>query len=226
MPASTVLQFNDPFEHQQSVLNGDVKLLVTAPGDYRARLTRIGLHRLFMQRGQESLPRVANVALDPGRRPIVFVDRADHAPFFHSGREVEQDQLAFCGPGAEFHQRTTAPTLWAAMSLEPDDLAAAGRAIAGYDLVAPAVTRTIRVPSHLMARLRALHGTAGHLAENFPDILARPEVAKALEQELVHVMVRCLTEGASVASDRHNHRRLTVMQCFEQTLNETANSPR
>src|ERR1700760_323003 len=226
MPASTILRFTDPFEHERSVLNSEIKLLLTAPGDYQGQLTRIGLHQLFMQRGRESLPHVTSVALDPSRRPIFFLDHAEHEPFFHSGKEVERDHIVFCAPGAEFHHRTTAASTWAAMSLEPDDLAAAGRAIAGDDLVAPAVTRTIRAPSHLIARLRALHGSAGRLAEYAPDTLANPEVAKALEQELVRTMVRCLTEGASVASDRHNYRRLTVMQRFERTLNETGNSPR
>jgi hypothetical protein len=40
-----------------------------------------------------------------------------------------------------------------------------------------------------------LHKAASDLATTAPDILAHPEVAKAMEQELVRTMVACLTAG-------------------------------
>ena len=40
-----------------------------------------------------------------------------------------------------------------------------------------------------MARLRRLHGAACHLADSTPDILAYPEVARAVEQELIRTMI-------------------------------------
>jgi hypothetical protein len=54
-PAGTVLNFNDPIEHQQSVANGDVRQLIAAPGFYQGHST----HRVaspFMQRGPKSPP--------------------------------------------------------------------------------------------------------------------------------------------------------------------------
>ena len=78
------------------------------------------------------------------------------------------------------------------MSLSPDDLAGAGQAIVGRDVVVPAVDRLVRPPSHLVTQLLGLHKTAGRLAATVPDLLAHPEVAKALEQELVRLMVSCI----------------------------------
>jgi hypothetical protein len=40
-----------------------------------------------------------------------------------------------------------------------------------------------------------LHEAAGHLAKSAPDTLARPEVARTLEQTLLHAMVSCITGG-------------------------------
>src|SRR3954469_5787905 len=98
MPGSAVLQFNDPFEHQKSIRNSDVELLVTARGDYRAGLTLINLHRLWMQRGWESLPRVARARLAVSRPCIFFLADPQQQPLLQSGKEVEHDHVVFYSP--------------------------------------------------------------------------------------------------------------------------------
>jgi AraC-like DNA-binding protein len=104
------------------------------------------------------------------------------------------------------------------MSLTPDDFAAAGRAIAGCDLTSPTEARLIHPPEHLMTRLMRLHEAAGHLAAKVPDVLAHPEVARAIEQELVRTMVLCLTEGTATGIDCTS--RKAVMRRFEQIVQE------
>src|SRR3954470_12954727 len=168
MPNSAVMQFSDPFEHQASIINSDNELLVTGRGDYRADLTRIQLHQLTMQRGRQMQSHVTTGVVSSSRRAIFFLDTVSQPALFHSGKQLEPDQILFFSPSAEYRQRIIGPTQWAVMSLTPDDLAAAGRAITSRDLVAPAVTRSIHVPSHLTARLRTLHRAAGHLAVTAP----------------------------------------------------------
>jgi hypothetical protein len=43
-----------------------------------------------------------------------------------------------------------------------------------------------------------LHEAVGHLAKTAPDILAKPEVARAIEEALVEAMILCLTQGHCV----------------------------
>jgi AraC-like DNA-binding protein len=69
-----------------------------------------------------------------------------------------------------------------------------------------------------------LHDAAGHLAATVPDILAHPEVAKSIEQELVRAMVRCLTEGVVVGSV-NRHQRVPVMRRFERFLESSPERP-
>ncbi len=222
---SAVLTFSDPQHHQAAIRAGDVKVLVTAPGEYRADLTRIDLHRLWMQRGRETLPRIAQVNLARGRSPIFFHADTDQASSVHSGMELQSDDIMFYSPGSVHHLHTSAECRWGAMSLTPDDLAAAGRAIAGVDIVAPSVTQKLHAPPHLMARLRSVHAAAGHLAATTPDILVHPEVARAMEHELVRAMIGCLSEGKA-ESAAPGHQRIAVMQRFEQVLNESEGQPR
>jgi hypothetical protein len=55
MPSSTVRTFTDPDTYHAAIQNAEVEGVVTACGKYRTELTRIRLHRLWMQRGTETL---------------------------------------------------------------------------------------------------------------------------------------------------------------------------
>jgi transcriptional regulator GlxA family with amidase domain len=125
----------------------------------------------------------------------------------------------------EHYQRTSSAIEWGAMSLTPQDLAAAGQAIAGCDLVAPRSDRLVHPPAHLLAHLVRLHHAAGHLAATAPEMLMHPEVARAVEQQLVRLMVGCLTEGIIAAGNAVRHQRVPVMRRLEQVLEEKPDRP-
>ena len=225
MPNSVMFKSSDPYEHQRAIRAAEISLIVTAPGRFRADLTRIDLHQLWMQRSRELLPRIAHSAVRGDRNVIFFLADTNQASIYHTGIEIQPGHIVFDRRGAEHHHRSSSACYWGSMSLTPDDLAAAGQAVAGYDLIAPKVTRMIRPPDNLMSRLLRLHETAGHLAANVPDLLAHPEVSKAIEQELVLMMARCLTEGLKAADANVGHQRLPVMRRFEQVLEANQGKP-
>jgi len=70
------------------------------------------------------------------------------------------------------------------------------------------------------ARLRRLHAQACRLAETKPKILAHPEVARAIEQDLIHALVVCLI-GAKIneESAAKRHQALAMIR-FEEVLAE------
>ncbi|HXT79573.1 MAG TPA: AraC family transcriptional regulator [Acetobacteraceae bacterium] len=224
MPGSEFLRFTDPYEHQKSIRGSEAEFFITAPGKYEAELTRIDFHRLWMQRSQASLPHVAHYMLNKRRSIVFFLARSESPPIHHSGIELMSNEIMFDAVGAEHHHRFSTPGHWASMSLTPDDLAAAGRAIVGYDVVAPAASHPVRPPPALMSRLLNLHETAGRLAGSAPDILAHPQVARAIEQELIRLMVGCLTDGKSARSDSV-HQRVPVMRRLERFLEENQDRP-
>jgi AraC-like DNA-binding protein len=225
MPDSAVRSFVDPYEYQTSIRASDTKVFVTAPGKYQANLTRIDLHQLWMQRSWVSLPTVAHSALQKDRRVVFFLADDHQTPLHHSGRELFPSQIMFLSQGAEHYIRASTGYRWGSMSLSPKDLAAAGRALTDCDLGAPATTRQIRPPSHLMARLLRLHEAANHLAVHAPDILSHPEVSRAVEQELVRAMVMCLTNGIEIATMSLALQRVPIMRRFEQILEANPDKP-
>ena len=81
--------------------------------------------------------------------------------------------------------------------MAPEDLAAAGETIIGRGLAPPNFAHGVTPSPVALSRLRKLHGAAGYLAKTAPDILAKPEVARAMEQALVEAMVLCLADTRS-----------------------------
>ena len=65
----------------------------------------------------------------------------------------------------------------------------------------------------------------GQLAHDVPDLLDQPEVRRALEQQLVHVMVRCLAEGAGVETTKGALRNAAIMVRFEEYLEVNSDCP-
>src|SRR5205085_3931111 len=82
----------------------------------------------------------------------------------------------------------------------------------------PSLMLPIRPPIASLSRLLQLHEATGHLAKTAPDILAKPEVARAIEEALVEAMVLCLAADRS-EQVRNVHRHCaTVMRRLEDTL--------
>jgi AraC-like DNA-binding protein len=224
MPDSAVVTFTDSDAYHAAIRNAQVEGVVTARGDFRTELTRIDLHRLWMQRGDESLPRVLNITPN-GERASIFFATDQRQPVMHvGGLELSTDELVVMGFVSADHHRSSAACRWGAMSLTHEDLIAAGQAIIGREVIAPTFTHRIKPPAQLMSRLSSLHEVAGHLAKTAPDILAKPEVARALEESLVQAMVSCVA-GGDVAETSSAHRQhAAVMRRLEELLE--ANSDR
>ena len=88
MPGSSVLRFS---ERPELPKTGPSSCGRSRTSDYipravqKAELTRIDLHRLWMQRGRKSLPRIAKVANATSRLPILFLTHSQ-GPLVLGGR--------------------------------------------------------------------------------------------------------------------------------------------
>jgi len=225
MPSSAVRSFSDPWEFQESVQGSDLKVLISAPGDYKSKLTRIDMRQIRLQSAETVLPQITHATVKEGRSAIYFLADTQQTTIHQNGLELEPGVIVASSSGAEHYRRMSTRTRWASVSLTLEDLASAGRTMVDRELTVPALTRLIRPSPPLMSRLLALHEAAGRLAASVPDILAHPEVCRAVEHELVHVMVRCLTEGQVLRAASPRHQRRLVMRRFEDFLDGNPGMP-
>ena len=218
MPDVAVASFTDPDAYHAAIRDAQAQGVVTARGKFRAELTRVDLHQLSVLRGEESLPPVANSAVDPRLYAIVFATNPRQPSIYVSGLELSPTDIIVHRAGSVGHNRSAAACRWGAIALAHEDLAAAGEALIGRELTAPSFTQRIRPPPPLLLRLSSLHEAAGHLAKTAPDILGHPEVARALEQGLVHAMVSCVSGGETAETSSAHHRHAAIMRRLEEVL--------
>ena len=225
MPSSAIRTFTDPVEYFTGIRNLQIVGIVQRRGEFRARSTRIDLHRLWMHRFDENLPCIMKVTPSRTRALIIFATGADRPTMRVNGIEISQNQIANIALDWEWYLRSSAPCEWGTMSLAPKDLRAAGEAITGRELLPATFARSLAPPARALSRLRKLHEAASHLAKTAPDILAKPEVARAIEQALVEAMVFCLADGKSQNARNVERSRAKLMQRMEEVLMANPDEP-
>jgi len=219
MPSSAVRTFTDADDYASAIRATRAEITVTGRGDFTAKLTRIDLHRLWMQRFSDNLPRVAHSAPRTGRATISF-RTAPGPSFLWSGAEMQPTNIIRHSEGKDSFQRSSGSACWGAISLPVGDMVSVGAAIAGVDL-APPRDALIVIPSPAaMAKLQRLHAAAGQLAEDASAVIAHPEAARGLEQALIEAMVGCLGQG-EVREDRSALRHhAMIMRRFRRAVEE------
>jgi AraC-like DNA-binding protein len=225
MPYSATRTFADPDMYFAGIRNLQIDGVITKRGEFRAESTRIDLHRLWMHRFDESLPRIMRVTPSGKRSMILFATDPCQPTLQVTGIETSQDQFAVIGLDWPYYLRSSAVCRWGTMSLVPEDLAAVSEAIIGRPLIPPSFPRCTSPPAPVASRLLRLLETAGHLAKTAPDILAKPEVARAIEEALLEAMILCLTEGHSDGVRNVHRHRARVMRRLEEVLTSTPDRP-
>jgi AraC-like DNA-binding protein len=194
-----------------------VELTPTRRGPFNARVIRLELDRLWLQRVHESAPRIKWAAQSANRVFIRFQANIGPEPVT-DGVPLRRDQLMYHCRGHSYHEHTLGPSNWGAVSLPVEDMATATIAIAGRDLSLPSEPRHIVPSAKAMSRLQRLHADAAALVQAAPHVLEVAEVAHGLEQSLVEAVIDCLTshDGHELTWAQRCHD--TVMRRFRRVL--------
>ena len=217
MPSSRVLNFTDPFAYQSAFRSVDAELFPTAKGKFRAELTQVSLSKLWVHGAHEDLPRVYIGMVKPDRAAIGFLTRPNQPAMLHCGMMVSPGEIVINDTDL-MYRRTSANCDWGSMSLSKDDLDAIYQAVTGHEYARSSLKHIVKPAPKLMSRLLNIHALVGHLAKTTPDILSLPEVARALEQELILLMTRCLTAGCSSGMTSGGRRHDKIIARFKEYL--------
>jgi len=224
MALSRVFSFDDPSACQVVFPSADVELFPTAKGNFHADITQIGMNGIWVHRIHISLPEINTVAVKPGRRSIGFLTERNSSSLLDCGLDVRPGDIVM-NRSDVVHQRSDADFHYGTVSLPSDYLAAAAEAISGRELPENPHKSTIRPPSGLMHRLLNMHKSIGQLAHGTPDILELSEVSRALENEFIRILVRCLAEGHCVEPPAGSRRHDTILTRFVEFLEANPGRP-
>src|ERR1700754_1376511 len=144
MPGSVRLAFADPYEYQASIGSSRVRVVVTRRGEFQTKLTRIELHRMRVVSGWQSLASVTHVAVQTTQSGLFYLRDFQQAATTFSGIEFRPGDIASAALGSEYHHRGVGNARWGTIWLEPEDLAAFGRALVGREVRLPSAAHTVR----------------------------------------------------------------------------------
>jgi AraC-like DNA-binding protein len=222
MPGSGTRTYLEPDQYEASLRQAQIELVITPRGEFKASRSWVELHNLQLLRCEGDYPHIAYLSL---ASPLVFVGFPAHSgrlPVW-GGCEIQTGNIMFHSQGERLHQWTPGPSIWSVIALDPARLEYYGRTLSGKPVTPPTEGLVLRPSPRDAARLRRLHAQASRLAETRPKMLAHPEVARAIEQELIDALVTCLT-SATVQENRAGKRRhARIMVRFEEVLAEHLN---
>jgi AraC-like DNA-binding protein len=207
---------DEPSDCQDAFANSSFQAFPKEAGKFCFKLTQIGMDRVWMARYSLSLPQVNVFSIKHGRTVLGFLTEPG-ASVRHRGLKILPGDIVV-NRADEGHQQTDTDLHGGTLSLPIDDLNAALETVIGRNYGEKLSKPIIRPGPALMCRLLKLHKMVGQLAHDIPEILELPEVCRALEDRLIHLMVRCLAEGAGVETTTGARRHDAIMSKFEEYL--------
>jgi AraC-like DNA-binding protein len=224
MPGGGTRTFLEPDHYEASLGQVQIQAIILPRDKFRARLTWAELHYLQVCRCQEDAPRIAYLQFAPGLAFVTFSADSGPLPVWR-GTEMQADDIVFHGRGERLHQSTPGPSVWNVIAMDPAQLEHYGRALSGTPFSLPAEGRTLQPSRRIAASLRRLHARICRLAETKPKIVSHFEVARAMEQGLIQMLVTCLTTARARAGDHIKRRHARIMVRFEEVLAEHLSRP-
>ena len=217
MPSSTVGTFTDQDEYVTNLHGMAVELAVTSPGRFDGRQTWVRLPHIDLLRAQELRPRVAYVSL---QRPLLFATFVVRPgpTLLLNGVALEPGEIAFHADGERFHQRTTGAANWGLLAMAPRFASIYGAAIVGPLFQIPRDGHFVCPSSTDATQFLRLHARIAHLVETRPVRVCHPEVARALEQELIYALMTCSSFGEMRPMSEGTRRHTEILARFEHQL--------
>jgi AraC-like DNA-binding protein len=200
------------------------ELTVLGSGPFTAKITGLELHQLWMRRFTESGARVLEATFDLARVAVTFQTHP-RSEMFWNGAQVEANSLAVMQPGRPYHQRFSGPPAWGAASLPVETAVPLLGTIIGREPDLFGHRRLIRTSGERIGTLRMLHASAGHLAEQAPEIIRNVEAARGLEQALIMALANCLfgeSDDVGDATWRRHHIVITRFRDLMQASSDRA----
>src|SRR6516162_48484 len=219
MPGGGTRTFLDPDHYEASLGQAQIQAVILPRDKFRARLTWAELHHSQVLRCEEDAPRIAYVQLAPSVAFMTFLADSGPLPVWR-GTEMQAGDIVFHGRGDGLHQFTPGPFVWNVIAMDPAQLEYYGRALSGTPFCLPSEGRTLQPSQRVVAGLRRLHARICCLAETKPKIVSHFEIARAMEQGLIQILVTCLTTASARAHGHAKRRHASIMVRFEEVLAE------
>ncbi|MBV9248845.1 MAG: helix-turn-helix transcriptional regulator, partial [Acetobacteraceae bacterium] len=221
--ASLSQTFADPEQLSAAIYPSNVEIMPLERGRFTAEFTAVDLPRVWLRRFRASLPRIAHVQHAPKRVFLALQAGQTHKPIFVDGSELGVGELIQFAHGSSSDQRSLTGLAWANISVDRADFHPIMSGLAGEDPMKDSRlnesrSRIFAPEVQALNELRNLHATIMDLAKNSPEVLARPETARDLDQAMLQAILDCLTHPDERQETAARVRHKVVLERFRALL--------
>jgi AraC-like DNA-binding protein len=215
--------FNEPAEYAAAIRGANAELTIVRGGSFSARTTAFDLHALRGQRFSERIPRILH-AETPGDVEFLFHTKPGPC-FVQNGVEVTSKNVVRRGPLRSYNQRSSGPVCWGSLSLPVENLRCLVATVAGCDMELSPNEVVVTPSPNALKTLRRMHAAAGRIAQDTPELIEEPAIARGLEQVLMQALGGCLETDAIQRRTSAQQRHHVIMQRFHAMLNADPDRP-
>jgi AraC family ethanolamine operon transcriptional activator len=218
MPGSVTSVFSEAADFEAALREeGCLGMLVTGLGAFRARLTRIALHRLRISAGEEELPRIALFAV-PAEMILVALPISGEPMPVWGGIRMRAGEIITLGADRPIHMRTEGACRWSSIWVPAAEFVGYGSAMTGNSFSISSAAQWWRLQPATSRYLRQLHAAAVNLVGTRSRALSIAETAHGLEQQLIEAMVECFSKGRAIEAMPVTTERRDIAARFEVLL--------
>ena len=215
MRGSVISAFSEPEEFEVAMSGkGHIDLIFTGKGRFRAQSTEVRLLHLRLASVDERLPRIAFFRAPPETILVALSNGQGTAPIW-GGIRMQGGELITLGAGQCAHMRTEGPCRWGAIWLPVRQLIHYGGALTGAATPPPPALCHWQPPLRLGRQLHRLLWAAVRTTEARSLLIAGAAAAHGLEQQLIHLLVDCLSAKPIGMAAPAMQRRIEMMTKFE-----------
>jgi AraC-like DNA-binding protein len=214
MAESGTAVFTNPGDYGAGISDASLDLVFTEQGEFNGHLTWLKLDNFHIFRSRENIPHIAYMSLAPNRTFVSFPLTASAQVW--NGVELQLGDIVLHSPGERGHLWIRGASHWGLISLPSAQLAYYCKTLTELVLTEQPVARILRPQPSTAVQLRRLHSRACTIAEKKPELFARGEAARAVEQDFIQALVDCLS--TAVGDRRPVVRQVEIMGRFENML--------
>jgi AraC-like DNA-binding protein len=217
MPTSTISTFGESDELCAALAEAGYRhLLVIQPGAFRARMTRITLDHIRLSFTEEQSTRIASITLGPGATRILLPPLGGR--LLLGGHISDSRQIMTQGAGQTVIERLDGPGRCRDIVISTRYLTAFSRALTGTAIVVPPAVRLWQPAARSLGALSALHSAALRATKARPSEQYSQKALHGLEQQLIDLVVECLSGGPIGVSVARGERCADIIASFSHSI--------
>jgi hypothetical protein len=194
VPGCTIARSESAADYAEQLREFQAVITPLHPGPFDTHLIRVELPLARLIDVREPTARVGFLSIPSGWRYAFFTVPPD-IPLSCNGDALSGDDMLLAGEGDRLHQQTAGAAHFGAIGIRSQTLQHYADGLADGTPTIPPTAGVVQVQAGLRRRLLQLHARIIRMVESRPGMVCHPQTARAMEQEIIEVLVTCLVSS-------------------------------